>query len=687
MLFYDVTFSHKGELKLSVESTYLRVGNADETVKAIFTIYSKMCTRKPFKKTIAVIHKYDENELHLLVGLWQARYCLDEVCDWFKKTVEELTEGFEVEKTEAREISFKVASAFIETAYDRDYMNAGMRQISGPYGLSIYDSCAFEVTEEIVRSSEYSHAKAIEEADLILSSDSFKEEIERIYAPSNLKGFYGCPVHYRIQTKGKDSALEMIRVLIKSLYENKRLLSARYTLIENFSSSNTWCDEIGNIGNHSEGACVVISSLMTEESAQYASYFENTAEMVKRFFKLYGRSVQIFVIEDENNPGFSKSIFKELIGEISFVTVSEGVGDLDLSKKYMEKLAGISRYKNFFDKEAYKYLPDRKYMTSSMVNAAFSEWEKDVLKKKAYTSYSAFERPVIRTKKKNPDRAYDELMEMVGLDEAKKLIQQIIASYKLSKYKSIYDIEEGSICRHMVFTGNPGCAKTTAARLLCDILQKEEVLKTGKFVECGRSDLVGRYVGWTAKEVKAKFREAYGGILFIDEAYSLVDDSNSFGTEAINTIVQEMENARDRVIVIFAGYPQPMERFIEQNEGLRSRIAFHINFPDYTSDELMQIMDLMLKKRGLEMDLSARHECMGIFEMAQNVPNSGNGRFVRNILEQATLKQAMRLLPPGSRKKPSKREIKMLRKEDFDINISKMLKEENRQKIGFVNNL
>jgi SpoVK/Ycf46/Vps4 family AAA+-type ATPase len=238
----------------------------------------------------------------------------------------------------------------------------------------------------------------------------------------------------------------------------------------------------------------------------------------------------------------------------------------------------------------------------------------------------------------------------------------------------------------MVFTGNPGCAKTTVARLLCDILRKEEVLKTGNFVECGRADLVGRYVGWTAKAVKARFREAKGGILFIDEAYSLVDDSNSFGAEAINTIVQEMENARDEVIVIFAGYPEPMERFIEQNEGMRSRIAFHLKFPDYNPDELMGIMDLMLKKKELEMDLPARSECKRIFELACDVPDFGNGRFVRNLLEQAIMKQAGRLLPPGIKKRPSKSEITLLKKEDFQVNISQMLKNETKLEIGFASN-
>ena len=129
---------------------------------------------------------------------------------------------------------------------------------------------------------------------------------------------------------------------------------------------------------------------------------------------------------------------------------------------------------------------------------------------------------------------------------------------------------------HMVFTGNPGTAKTTVARLFARILKENGVLSKGDLIECGRSDLVGKYVGWTAVQVKNMFKKAKGSVLFIDEAYSLCDDrSGSYGDEAINTIVQEMENNRDDMVVIFAGYPKEMNDFLDRNPGLRSRIAFH----------------------------------------------------------------------------------------------------------------
>ena len=234
----------------------------------------------------------------------------------------------------------------------------------------------------------------------------------------------------------------------------------------------------------------------------------------------------------------------------------------------------------------------------------------------------------------------------------------------------------------MVFTGNPGSAKTTVARLIAQILRKEDILDGGKFVECGRADLIAKYVGWTAKNVRSKFREAKGGILFIDEAYSLVDDSHSFADEAINTIVQEMENHREDVIVIFAGYPDKMKDFLNKNEGLRSRIAFHLDFPDYTPDEMVDILKLMAEQRGYKLERSAYEKCHDIFEKACLEEDFGNGRFVRNLLEQAEMAQSHRIASKTHRSKISKKALVTLEADDFDVNISKKVKAA-RIPIGF----
>jgi SpoVK/Ycf46/Vps4 family AAA+-type ATPase len=197
----------------------------------------------------------------------------------------------------------------------------------------------------------------------------------------------------------------------------------------------------------------------------------------------------------------------------------------------------------------------------------------------------------------------------------------------------------------MVFTGNPGTAKTTVARLLAEILRDEKILPSGKFVEAGRADLVGQFVGHTAPLVKRKFKEAKGGILFIDEAYSLCDDNmNSFGDEAINTIVQEMENNREDTIVIFAGYPEPMREFLERNPGMTSRIAFKLHFEDYTVDELCDITKLMVKNKEMSITEEALAKLREQYEAVYQRNDYGNGRYVRKVLEEAEMNLAERLL-------------------------------------------
>jgi len=170
------------------------------------------------------------------------------------------------------------------------------------------------------------------------------------------------------------------------------------------------------------------------------------------------------------------------------------------------------------------------------------------------------------------------------------------------------------------------------------------LLTKGDLYEVGRADIVGQYVGSTAPLVKKHFKRAKGSVLFIDEAYSLVDDRDGlFGDEAINTIVQEMENNRDDLVVIFAGYPDKMEGFLNKNPGLRSRIAFHVNFDDYNTEELLDIADLMIQKTGFEFDDEAHEEMNRVFNEARQKSDFGNGRYVRNLIELSALKQASRL--------------------------------------------
>ena len=241
--------------------------------------------------------------------------------------------------------------------------------------------------------------------------------------------------------------------------------------------------------------------------------------------------------------------------------------------------------------------------------------------------------------------AKKELEDMIGLTSAKKVIRKAIANFKMNKRYLEMDLTADRASLHMVFTGNPGTAKTTVARLFAQMLRDEKVLPTGQFVEVGRGDLISDHVGGTAPLVKEKFREAQGGVLFIDEAYSLCDDrKNSFGDEAISTIVQEMENNRDKVIVIFAGYPEPMKEFLDRNPGMSSRIAFRINFDDYSVDELCEITKLMVSKKKMSITDGAMEKLRNAYWKVNKTGDFGNGRFVRKLLEEAQMNLAVRLM-------------------------------------------
>ncbi len=260
------------------------------------------------------------------------------------------------------------------------------------------------------------------------------------------------------------------------------------------------------------------------------------------------------------------------------------------------------------------------------------------------------------------------LAQLIGLKDVKEQVRKIAAFARMKKDMETLGRTSVPVALNMEFVGNPGTAKTTVARILAGIFQEIGILSSSQIVEAGRADLVAGYIGQTAINVKSVFKRARGKLLFIDEAYSLASDSQrDFGYEAINTIVQEMENSRGDTVVVFAGYPEEMENFFSMNPGLRSRVPFRISFPDYSTDEMAQIVALEAQKRGFSLCPRALEKAVSLCGEAKHRSDAGNGRFCRNLVENAILGYALRVYGEGAEAADGAVKDFILGEEDFSL--------------------
>ncbi len=362
---------------------------------------------------------------------------------------------------------------------------------------------------------------------------------------------------------------------------------------------------------------------------------EDVTEIIEAFPK------KIYVIIGENmRDGRFNTDMGDLVAwsmEMEQMTTDDKE---DYIKKYFSeqkiKISSKSTFVSSFAKEPYWKIKSESLNIALECKAKnIKTIDDNVIKKDLKKKYFS----VTLVKKKKKLRGLEDLNTMVGMKDIKDQI------YKIMNFIKINRDRKNMPALHMCFTGNPGTGKTTVARIIGKVFAENEILSDEeKFVEIHGRDLVGQYVGWTSVETKEKIERAIGGVLFIDEAYSLNSDrKGSFEDEAIATLIKEMEDKRDKVCIIMAGYKKEMKELIDRNPGFDSRIQFKIDFPDYTEEELYDIFKTMAKEEKYKIANNLKESLMEYFSKEKKKHNFSNGRCVRNLFEKIKFEQANRI--------------------------------------------
>ncbi len=337
--------------------------------------------------------------------------------------------------------------------------------------------------------------------------------------------------------------------------------------------------------------------------------------------------------------------------------------NIDVQDVYQEVLGKLKESSKITDEASIKLL-DYIAATYPKTNLSFPEYRDKLCNKILFSKDQEITENDLPKyeQEKSMDEIFADLNNLVGLENIKQVLKDLVDLIEL-KNKIKDDLKIKDINLHMVFLGNPGTGKTTVARIIAEMLYNLKYIKQNKLIEVSSKDLVAEYVGQTAPKTMAVIERALGGVLFVDEAYSLASEEesgNSFNKEAIATLIQAMENYRDNLVVIFAGYTKEMQAFLNANSGIVSRIGYTLDFKDYTSEELLKIFEGMVKKAGFSITKEACDEVVKVIDKYRNTKNFGNARFARNLYEKTIIKHAS-----NTRGKKAKKDLKTIVKEDI----------------------
>lgn len=358
--------------------------------------------------------------------------------------------------------------------------------------------------------------------------------------------------------------------------------------------------------------------------------------------KLYDRIEDIISVRVMKFPPFSdEEYFRFFVSQLSKYGIS--VSD-DAYSSFVLKITSEKNDGKFYGFNTVKKI------VSEMLYSIIAEASKNS-NEIPKTIYGADLDRIYELKEQDGISGIEQLNGMVALEAVKSKVQEILSAVKLQRELFSHGASKTRPCFHMMFTGNPGTGKTVVARIVGRIFKEEGLLSVGNFYEVSRKDFIGKFVGHTAPKTMEICRNAYGSVLFIDEAYMLADDRDGFSSEAIGTLIAEMENNRDKMVVIFAGYEKELESLFDMNPGLRDRIPYKIDFPNYNREELKKIFYLQLNskvKHDESFDRRADEFFDGFPEDVLARRDFSNGRFVRNLAERIMSKAALRFEMSGS---------------------------------------
>lgn len=509
--------------------------------------------------------------------------------------------------------------------------------------------------------------KILSKLDNTIGLSKNKEVIRKIIMYHEVMQKYKCNVeseNYNIVIRNKSSYNlyeELISVISEIYYKNKITLqpNALYITRGDLRLNRLKREAYKNI---EEGIIVLDLTTLRRDVDEIRKSVEKMIE--------YMPTKSFIILENEYQEGETNALFIEHFSwsmKIDVISTEE-------KEKYVENFMKSNEL--VCDTKLIKEIADNPYY--KVKNKLLNIWVNCKINENNNVDFLMDKREKEQEKEENKKTGIEELNELIGLEDVKKQLKKIINYIKISKNRANLPM------LHMVFNGNPGTGKTTVARIIGKIFAEENILSDKNiFVEAQRNDLIGKYVGHTAPKTQEIIDKSIGGVLFVDEAYSIAsyiqdEGGRDYGAECISTLLKGMEDHRDDLCVILAGYTKEMQHMLSVNPGFESRIQFLIDFPDYTSDELYEIFKQLCKKEKYKISSNIKKVLIQHFDSVKNKKNFSNARYVRSLFEKIKIEQANRVIKDNSNKD-------MIKCSDITLVIEKIEKEGRKQKnrIGF----